>query len=99
MDQNTSAPNSRVMEELKRVIVNINRNLYEWREIRRGKTFTISYSEVYGLTKNWFVRGLRTIFGAADVDRLLRRGNLVISVDDAEFRIRAVYLKESNEKE
>lgn len=64
-------------------IRNCNRNIYEWMEkTKRGSRFTISHNEIRGLVKNWIIRRLRSEISIAQIDGILRNGNLVISVND-----------------
>ena len=88
-------------EEIKRAledaIRNCNRNMYEWiTKNKRGSRFVITYTEVKGVVKNWIVRRLRTMIDHADLDRAIRYGNLVISINEKDGYIERIYLNDSN---
>lgn len=83
MDLTMPAQKEKVTSELKNAIKNINRNIYEWKSGKSGKiNFTMSYNEVYSLTKNWIVRCLRTITDPVTIDRIIRGGHILISMDE-----------------
>lgn len=72
-----------ITRELKNAVRNCNRNIYEWLNgTKKRKVFTISHTEVRGLAKNWIIRYLKDVMGNIQTDRLLREGNLYVSVDD-----------------
>jgi hypothetical protein len=88
MDLNMPAQREKVTIELKRAIRNINRNLYEWKDKKAGKTnFSISHTEVYSVTRNWIIRCLRSIMDASSVDRIFRGGHLYLQMDEANMCI------------
>lgn len=83
MDLKMPAQREKITSELKRAIQNINRNLYEWKDKKAGKTnFSISYTEVFSLTRNWVIRCLRSILDPSTTDRIFKGGNLYIQVDE-----------------
>jgi hypothetical protein len=78
---------------LEEAIKNCNRNIYEWVEkSKRGARFTISHTEIHGLVRNWVIRRLKDVLGAADADRVLRQGNLCVSVNPQNNSISRLYL-------
>lgn len=89
------AQRDRVTSELKRAIMNINRNLYDWKGKKAGKTnFSISYNEVYSITKGWITRCLRSIIDTNVIDRVFRAGNLHLQVDDTDMYIKNLQLQD-----
>jgi hypothetical protein len=83
MDANPMATREEITEQLKKAIRNINRNLHDWKKYRGTRTnFTISFTEVYGLTRNWIVRCLRSAVGPTIADGIFRKGHLFIQVDE-----------------
>ena len=70
---------------LESAIRNCNRNIYEWVEGKKKSShFTISYTEIRGLVKNWMIRKLRDSMGLINVERALKEGNLSIHVNEVE---------------
>jgi len=87
-----------IMRGLTHAIRNCNRNIYEWMEkSKRGSTFTISHTEVRGLVKNWIIRSLKDTMGNIQADRVLRVGNLYVSVDDIHNCIGFISLSSTDE--
>jgi|SRR5688572_8445754 len=79
------AEKHQVKAALEGAIRNCNRNIHEWIEGKKKSShFTISYTEIRGLVKNWIIRRLKDVMGVADIDRALREGNLCISVNETD---------------
>ena len=93
MNENIESRREKITYEIKKAIKNINRNLDEWRQEKGNKiNFTMSYTEVYSVTRNWIVRCLRSIIDAATVDRIFRRGHILISMDNNNFCVSNISL-------
>lgn len=92
MDSTTeSSKKGKIISELRRAIRNINRNLYEWKDRKAGKTnFSISYTEVYGVTRNWLIRCLRNAIGFQVADRIFRRGHLYLQINESLLCIESI---------
>ena len=83
---------------LEEAIRECNRNIYEWMvKKKRGSIFTISHTEIRGLVKNWIIRRLKDIMGNVQADRVLREGNLYVSIDDTNNCIHSISLSSTEE--
>jgi hypothetical protein len=88
----TSSTKERVKNAIEEAVRNCNRNIYEWRVgNKREKFFTMSYTEMHGLAKNWLVRTLRDVLGMIDASRIFRDG-LCIHMDESEYCISRISL-------
>jgi hypothetical protein len=94
MDEKSVSSREEIAEQLKRAIRNINRNLYDWKKYRGGKTnFSISYTEVFGVTRNWIVRCLRSSIGPTIADGIFRKGHLFIQVDEENLCLASIAVR------
>lgn len=77
-----------LINSLKEAICHINRNLYEWTTgMKKGKIkFTITFSEVKGLARNWLVRSLRDKIGHGDADRMFRGMYITVEPDNSAIK-------------
>ena len=87
-----------ILRALKDAVKNCNRNLYEWTNSTKKNThYTISYTEVRGLVKNWVIRRLKDVMGVVNADRCLREGNLIITLDHNDNSIKSLTLCSTDE--
>lgn len=84
MDQGT-VPKETLINILREAISHVNRNLYEWTVgMKKSKVkFTITFSEVRGLTRNWLIRSLRDKIGYAEADRVFKGLYITIEPDNS----------------
>jgi hypothetical protein len=74
----------KLAQGLKIAIRHINRNLYEWNVIKNTKSkFTISYTEVHGLAKNWIVRCLRSMLDPKIDEQAIQKEEYASILKDA----------------
>lgn len=95
---NKSVLHFTIKRALEDAVRNCNRNIYEWMvKDKRGSRFTISHTEVRGVVKNWIIRKLKDVMGNVQADRVLREGNLYVSVDDRNNCIARISLSSTDE--
>lgn len=77
-----------LINTLREAISHINRNLYEWTVgMKKGKVnFTITFSEVRGLARNWLIRSLRDKIGYSEADRIFKGMYITIEPDNSAIK-------------
>jgi len=94
----TTEVEEKILHALKDAVRNCNRNLYEWTtSTKKNKHYTISYSEVRGLVKNWIIRRLKDVMGVVNADRCLREGSLVVTLNESDNSIGSLTLCSTDE--